>query len=96
MQRASIILLSSQRFKVPSITEKVSLSIQSVRFWIKRFNENGLPGLEDAPRSGRPPFHTEEDRSRLIALARSKPSESGYPFVDYPSSTNSLSRKRAD
>ena len=80
VQRARIVWLSSQSFKVPSIAESVSLSVQSVRFWIKRFNQNGLSGLEDAPRSGRPAFHTEEDRSRLIALVRSKPPELGYPF----------------
>jgi hypothetical protein len=80
VQRASIIWLSSQGLKAPIIAHKVSLSVQSVRLWIKRFNFLGLSGLSDAPRSGRPPTHTEEDRSRLIALARSKPSELGYPF----------------
>lgn len=28
--------------------------------WVRRFNEQGLAGLEDAARSGRPPTHTEE------------------------------------
>jgi transposase len=74
VQRASIIWLSSQGLKAPIIAHKVSLSVQSVRLWIKRFNFLGLSGLSDAPRSGRPPT---EDRSRLIALA---PSELGYPF----------------
>jgi transposase len=80
VQRARIIWLSSQGLKAPIIAHKVSLSVQSVRLWIKQFNFLGLDGLSDAPRSGRPPTHTEEDRSRLIALARSKPQDQGYPF----------------
>jgi transposase len=80
VQRASVIWFSSQKLKTSVIAQKVSLSKQSVRRWIKRFNKHGLSGLQDEPRSGRPPFHTEEDRSRLIALARSKPDELGYPF----------------
>ncbi len=80
VQRASIIWLSSQGLKAPIIAHKVSLSVQSVRLWTKRFNFLGLSSLSDAPRSGRPPIHTEEDRSCLIALARSKPQDKGYPF----------------
>lgn len=48
--------------------------------WVKRFNEHGLDGLFDEPRSGRPPTHDESVRSRLIDLALHKPSCLGYPF----------------
>jgi transposase len=48
--------------------------------WVKRFNEEGLAGLEDRPRSGKPPTHTEAVRSQLLALATTKPSSLGEPF----------------
>jgi transposase len=51
------------------------------RTWVKRFNENGIQGLCDEQRSGRPPDHTEEVRSSLISLALQKPDSLGYPFA---------------
>jgi transposase len=47
--------------------------------WVRRFNEKGLPGLEDQPRPGRKPTHKPEVRSALIALATQKPRTLGYP-----------------
>jgi transposase len=48
--------------------------------WVKRFNAQGLAGLQDKPRSGRKPTHHPEVRSALIDLALQKPSSLGYPF----------------
>lgn len=48
--------------------------------WVRRFNEQGIAGLEDEARSGRPPTHTETVRSQLIAFARQKPGSLGLPF----------------
>ena len=50
------------------------------RKWVKRFNEHGIGGLEDRPRSGRPATHTEGVRSSLVSLAVQKPDSLGYPF----------------
>jgi len=48
--------------------------------WVGRFNEEGLAGLEDRPRSGRKPTHGQEVRSALIDLALQKPRSLAYPF----------------
>jgi transposase len=48
--------------------------------WVRRFNEQGIVGLEDEARSGRPPTHSEEVRSKLISFARQKPASFGLPF----------------
>jgi transposase len=48
--------------------------------WVKRFNQEGLAGLEDKPKAGRPPTHDQSVRSALIALALQKPDSLGYPF----------------
>ena len=48
--------------------------------WVKRFNEDGLPGLLDGERSGRPPTHSQETRSALLDLALQKPRSLEYPF----------------
>lgn len=48
--------------------------------WVKRFNDEGIEGLTDKPRSGAPKTHTIQIRSKLIDLAMQKPSSLGYPF----------------
>jgi len=48
--------------------------------WVRRFNAEGLAGLEDKPKAGRPPTHSQSVRSALIGLARTKPESLGYPF----------------
>ena len=48
--------------------------------WVRRFNEEGLAGLEDKPKAGRPPTHDQSVRSELISLALQKPESLGYPF----------------
>ena len=48
--------------------------------WVKRFNEGGLAGLEDRPRPGRKPIHSQTVRSELVSLALQKPRSLGYPF----------------
>ena len=48
--------------------------------WVKRFNAEGIAGLADKPKAGRPPTHSQEVRSALIALARTKPESLGYAF----------------
>jgi transposase len=48
--------------------------------WVRRFNEEGIEGLHDRPREGRPRTHSEAVRSALISLALQKPRTLGYPF----------------
>lgn len=49
--------------------------------WVVCFNSKGLKGLEDEPRPGRPPTHTQQIRSALVGLALQKPDSLGYPFA---------------
>jgi len=48
--------------------------------WVKRFNEEGIVGLDDKPRSGKPPTHPPQVKGQLISLALQKPTSLGYPF----------------
>ena len=49
--------------------------------WVTRFNAKGLAGLQDEPRTGRPPTHAEQVRSNLIDLALQKPGSLGEPYA---------------
>lgn len=48
--------------------------------WVQRFNAQGVAGLTDQPRSGRPVTHLPAVRSKLLNLAVQKPRSLGYPF----------------
>jgi transposase len=67
----------------PDIAARMGLCGATVRFWLKRFNERGLQGLEEDMRSGRPPTYTAEERSAVIEAALSRPTELGLPFASW-------------
>ncbi len=73
VRRARIIKLSAEGETVPSIARELKFAAATVRDWIRRFDADGIAGLEDAPRSGRPYKYVEDQRSRVIAKARSVP-----------------------
>src|SRR5215210_1076286 len=53
--RARIVLLAAEEVSNKEIAKRLDTTPQTVCKWRKRFYEEGLPGLEDRPRSGRPP-----------------------------------------
>ena len=83
VRRAQIIQHAVDGLSAPGIAAKMGLCGATVRFWLKRFNERGLPGLEEEMRSGRPPTYTAEERSAVIAAALSRPAELGLPFASW-------------
>ncbi|MCA1701684.1 MAG: helix-turn-helix domain-containing protein [Actinobacteria bacterium] len=52
--RAKAILLASEGASNAAIAERLDVSRQSVSEWRKRFFEDGVAGLEERPRTGRP------------------------------------------
>ena len=81
VQRSQIIRLSLDGLSVSEIIDECDISDNVVRKWIKRFNDHGLAGLADAPRSGRPMTYTPEQVSLVIETALTKPETLGVPFA---------------
>ncbi len=52
--RAKIVLMAAQGFENKEIAAGLSLPVQIVSKWRKRFFEERLAGLEERPRRGRP------------------------------------------
>ena len=50
VRRAQIIQHAVDGLSAPGIAAKMGLCDATVRFWLKRFNERGLPGLEEEMR----------------------------------------------
>jgi transposase len=73
LQRARIVTLSWDGAQVGQIAAQLGCHQRTVYRWLHRFNEHGIDGLGDLPRSGRPRRLSELERGRVIALARSDP-----------------------
>ena len=52
--RARIVLAASQGEENAAISERLGIALNTVIKWRKRFHEEGMPGLVDRKRSGRP------------------------------------------
>jgi transposase len=70
---AKIVARSWEGERVEEIAQELDCSPQTVRRRLHRFNAEGIEGLGDRPKAGRPRRLTTEDDSRIIALARSTP-----------------------
>src|SRR5215831_6266586 len=81
LKRAQISWLASQGQYAPAIAQQLEVGADMVRLRLKRFNEQGLAGLEEAPRSGRPATYTPEEVSAVIQTALSKPQELGEDYA---------------
>lgn len=53
--RCQMILLSSEGYSVAEIARLTFFEEDSVLYWFDRYEAEQLKGLEDRPRSGRPP-----------------------------------------
>lgn len=80
-ERTQIILLAvEQKMTAPQIGEIVRRNDQTVRTWIKRFNAEGIAGLDDAPRPGAPTKVTPTYIERLLVVVRQRPRSLEQPY----------------
>jgi len=53
-RRARIVLLGSQGLSVEEISRQVEMHPVNIYSWLRRYEKEGVKGLEDRPRPGRP------------------------------------------
>src|SRR5436853_3691601 len=53
--RAQMVLLAARGYRVPQIASIHACGEDAVRLWLHRYQAHGVAGLQDVPRSGRPP-----------------------------------------
>jgi transposase len=80
VERARIIARAREGRRVPAIAAELGVSVPVVRRWVTRFNAQGVAGLADAPRSGRPATYTAAEVGEVIATSLTKPDALGLPF----------------
>src|SRR6266516_1911459 len=70
---ARMVVLSWDGKRVEIIAKELHCSSQTVRRRLHRFDAEGIEGLGDRPKSGRPRRLSAADDSKLVALARQEP-----------------------
>src|SRR5947208_5996304 len=72
-RRARAVLLMAQGLPGVEIAERVGYTVVQVSRLRRRFAEHGLGGLQDRPRSGRPPTITARKRAQIVAWTLKPP-----------------------
>lgn len=80
VQRAKMVLRAAENATPSAIAKEIGLSTSRVREWIKRFNAQGLLGLFDLPRSGRPREYDAQQALRVVEVATTSPADLGLPI----------------
>lgn len=80
-RRARIVLGAAQGESVSAMARAMGTCRGRVGDWLRRFREDRLVGLEDLPRSGRPPEVTPLERHQVIAAACRAPADFGFRRV---------------
>ncbi len=80
VERARMIWSLHDGERVPAVARRLGVGTDVVRGWLKRFNAEGLDGLRDRPRAGRPATYGPEVVGEVIATALTKPDTLGLPF----------------
>jgi len=73
VDRARIVLMAGEGLPAAVIADQVGRSAETVSRQRASYERYGLDGLRDRPKAGRPLTHGHEVRSRLIALACTRP-----------------------
>ena len=72
-RRAHVILLSAEGLTLEEISARSGLNRTNCLKWRKRFAAEGLDGLKDKPRKGRPASITPWQRAQVVRLACERP-----------------------
>ena len=80
-QRAIAIRLLHKGYKPEQVAELVAISANTIWMWHRRWREEGMTGLQDQPRSGRPRKATAEYCRVLEETLNSDPADYGYSFT---------------
>ena len=71
------VLLVAQGMTCPEVARLLGDAPRTVEYWVHRFQQQGLAGLTEAERSGRPPRLSAAQVKEVARLLRGKPSDAG-------------------
>jgi len=80
VQRVRIILGLARGERPMRVAARLGVGRMAVYEWLHRFNAEGLRGLADHPRSGRPRTYTPAQTAEVKAAVLTRPDALGLPF----------------
>ena len=84
-QRATAIRLLHLGHKPEAVADQQMVSIPTIYNWHRQWREQGIEGLANKTKSGRPPKANEAYRQRLEEVLEKEPIELGYRFAIWTS-----------
>jgi transposase len=81
LPRARIVLGLARGERPYQVADRVGVERAAAYGWLHRLNAEGITGLTDHPRPGRPPTYTADQRAAVIAAALTRPRGPGLPFA---------------
>lgn len=75
--RLHAILLVAQGLSCRNVASLLGDSPRTVQYWVRRFEEEGLSGLTDADRPGRPRRLSQEQLEKIAGVLQDSPREVG-------------------
>jgi transposase len=78
--RVRIVLDAAHGYSNAHIARRRGMTVDTVRLWRGRYADEGMKGLADRRRSGRPPTFTPLQVAEIKALACQLPAETGVPL----------------
>lgn len=75
--RLHAVLLVAKGMSCPAVADYLGDPERTVRLWIHRYQVDGLQGLIENERSGRPPRITEKQLNQIASALRAKPEDVG-------------------
>ncbi|MHB1938939.1 MAG: helix-turn-helix domain-containing protein [Acidobacteriaceae bacterium] len=73
VERARIVLGCLEGTPVNTVAESLQVRPNTVIDWRRRFEREGVAGLRDRPRPGKPPRYTAEFRRQVLAALEQPP-----------------------
>ena len=93
VERARMVLQCLKGKRVNVIAQELKVRANTVITWRQRFEQSGMSGLIDRPRSGKPPQYTEEFRNQVLATLELPPPR-GQAAWDGPAVAKHLKTSR--
>ncbi|MFC0711125.1 IS630 family transposase [Azorhizophilus paspali] len=72
-RRAHAIVLSHKAYRINPISDILAVTRETISLWFDAWQSDGLEGLRDKARPGRPAIHDDWDRERLQVLVAEHP-----------------------
>jgi transposase len=83
VERAKVVLAAAAGEGIGAIAERFHLRLGTVYLWWQRFAAQGLVGLQDQPRGGRPPTSTREQVSLVVQTTLTDPQTLCQSFASW-------------